>query len=51
LPDGWVYDDPAAGDEPVEVYPGHRVPGYSVCTDLDRVIEIARGFAEAGAFE
>jgi hypothetical protein len=54
LPDGWVYYDPAGGDEEVAVSDGEmgcRVPGYSVCTDLERVLSIARGFAETGSFE
>ena len=54
LPDGWVYYDPAGGDEEVEVSAGEmgrRVPGYSVCADPDRVLSVARGFAESGAFE
>jgi hypothetical protein len=54
LPGGWVYDDPAGGDEEVEVSIGelgHRCPAYSVCTDVERVVEIARGFVTTGAFE
>jgi hypothetical protein len=54
LPDGWVYYDPVGGDEEVEVSVGelgHRCPAYSVCPDVERVVEIARGFAATGAFE
>jgi hypothetical protein len=54
LPDGWVYYDSAGGDEQVDLADGEmgrRVPAYSVCTDVERVLEIARGFTETGAFE
>jgi hypothetical protein len=30
---------------------GHRCPAYSVCADVERVVEIARGFVTTGAFE
>jgi hypothetical protein len=54
LPDGWLYYDPAGGEEEVDVADGEmgrRLPAYSVCTDIERVLAIARGFAETGAFE
>jgi hypothetical protein len=54
LPDGWVYYDPAGGDDEVEVSVGelgHRCPGYSVCPDVGRVVDIARGFVTTAAFE
>lgn len=54
LPDGWVYRDPAAGDEEVEVSVGQfgrRCPASEVCPDVERVIEIARGFVATGSFD
>jgi hypothetical protein len=50
----WVYYDPAGGDEEVDVCVGdlrHRCPGYAVSADVDRVLEIARGFAATGTLE
>lgn len=52
--DGWVYYDPSQGEEEVEVCTGaagYRCPAFYVCTDLNRVLEIARHFLEAGAFD
>lgn len=51
---GWVYYDPEAGEEEVVVCtgdPGYRTPAYHVCRDLDRVLLIARSFAEIGSLE
>jgi hypothetical protein len=51
-PDGdWVYYDSTQGDEEIVVQTsgqGYRCPAYYVCTDLKRVLEIARGFCETG---
>lgn len=49
--DGWVYYDPTAGDEQVEVCAGERCPAFHVCTDVNEVLRIARRFVETGAFE
>ncbi|HTU90901.1 MAG TPA: hypothetical protein VMF69_12560 [Gemmataceae bacterium] len=54
LGDGWVFYDPSAGEEEIEVCsgpPGHRAPAYYVCTDLPHVLEIARHYVETGAPE
>jgi hypothetical protein len=51
--DGWVYHDPAGGEEEVEVQTsgeGYPCPASSVCTDLTQVLQIARRFYETGAF-
>jgi hypothetical protein len=50
--DGWVYYDPGGADEDVLVQTsggGHRAAGYFVCTDVERVLRIARRFCETGA--
>jgi hypothetical protein len=50
--DGWVYYDPNGADEEVVVQTsgaGHRCAGYYVCTDVERVLRIARRFFESGA--
>ena len=50
--DGWVYYDPNGADEEVEVQTsgaGHRCAGYYVCTDVERVLRIARRFFESGS--
>lgn len=49
--DGWVFYDPSAGEEEVEVCTGHRAPAYYVCTDLQRVLEIAHHYVETGTPE
>jgi hypothetical protein len=49
---GWVYYDPNGADEEVEVQTsgaGHRCAGYYVCTDMERVLRIARRFFESGS--
>jgi hypothetical protein len=49
---GWVYYDPNGADEEVEVQTsgaGHRRAGYYVCTDVERVLRIARRFFESGS--
>ena len=49
--DGWVYYDPNGADEDVWVQTsgaGHRCAGYYVCTDVERVLRIARRFFESG---
>lgn len=54
LGDGWVYYDPSASEEEIEVCTGlpiHRAPAYYVCTDLQRVLEIARHYIETGTPE
>lgn len=54
LGDGWTYYDPSAGEEEVEVctgIPGHRAAAYYVCTDLQRVLAIARHYIETGTPE
>jgi Sec-independent protein translocase protein TatA len=54
LGDGWTYYDPSAGEEEIEVCKdpsGHRVPAFYVCTDLQRVLTIARHFVETGTPE
>lgn len=54
LGDGWIYYDPSAGEEEVEICKGpsgHRAPAYYVCTDLRRVLEIARRYFETGTPE
>ena len=50
--DGWVYYDPNGADEEVDVQTsgaGHRCAGYYVCTDVERVLQIARRFRETGS--
>jgi hypothetical protein len=47
----WTYYDRSAPDEQIDVGVGEQFPAYSVCGDMGRVIEIARGFAETGAFD
>ncbi len=52
--DGWIYYDPSAGEEEIEVctgVPGHRAPAFYVCTDLQRVLEIARHYVQTGTPE
>jgi hypothetical protein len=47
-----VYYDPNGADEEVEVQTsgaGHRCAGYYVCTDMERVLRIARRFFELGS--
>ncbi len=54
LGDGWIYYDPSQSEEEIEVctgLPGHRAPAFYVCTDLDRVLEIARHYFETGTPE
>jgi hypothetical protein len=54
LGDGWVYYDPSQGEEEIEVctgLPGHRAPAFYVCTDLNRVLQIARHYFETGTPE
>jgi hypothetical protein len=54
LGDNWVYYDPNGGEDEVEVCvsgAGYRCPAFYVCTDLDRVLEIARHFVETGTPE
>jgi hypothetical protein len=54
LGDGWIYYDPHGGEDEVEVCicgAGHRCPAFYVCTDLDRVLGIARHFVETGTPE
>ena len=49
--DGWVYYDPSANEEEIEVCEGHRCPAFYVCTELPTVLRIARHFVETGDFE
>lgn len=52
--DGWVFYDPNAADDEVEVQTsgaGHRCAGYCVCTDVERVLKIARRFFESDKVE
>ena len=49
--DGWVYYDPSAGEEEVEVGTGERCPAFYVCTEILTVLRIARHFVETGGFE
>ena len=52
--DGWAYHDPVGGEEEVDVQTsgeGYRCPASSVCTDLARVLQIARRFCETRTFE
>jgi hypothetical protein len=54
LGDGWVYYDPGGSEQEVEVCVGPlgcRAPAFYVCTDLQRVLEIARRYAETGTPE
>jgi hypothetical protein len=47
---GWVYYDSNGTDEQVNVQTsgaGHRCAGYYVCTDVERVLRIARRFFES----
>ncbi len=49
---GWVYYDPNGTDEEVKVQTsgaGHRCAAYYVCTDVERVLRIARRFFESGS--
>jgi hypothetical protein len=48
----WVYYDPNGAGEEVELQTsgaGHRCAGYYVCTDVERVLRIARRFFESGS--
>ncbi|GEM_PF-4781575 len=52
--DGWTYYDPNGGEEEVEICvsgAGYRCPAFYVCTDLGRVLAIARHFFELGTPE
>lgn len=54
LGDGWVYYDPSGSADEVEVCisgAGYRCAAFYVCTDVDRVLEIARHFVETGTPE